>query len=618
MFLKEGLRLKLCYVHNKKEEDFSTHKDVFLKKFPDYNLININYITKPDQEYDFYLVDLGTVDKKVSSLIHEFFENIQNPLIYFFIPKDYKISLIQLAFMVEAKSVITAIQDTNKVINKILKDYQIHIEQDKALSLGNSLINHHSYMIYNDSNPIFASEQLLRDLNCNLEENVYKIISSKLDINELLENDNPVNKFVYKIDNAVFFVKSIRSENYTFISFELNNDYEQNCANDTGHISTRLTFIELLKDKMLEKMMSNKLLNLLTMKVNSVSKMLTKVDEENFRKKFIYEIEQIIDSMLILAQYNTDFYVVMFENISFDTLKERAKNYHLQMLNFLNKQKLKHIVSICAVNIQNDELNPVLTTLDEIAEENIEENLLDADHIEYINDFQDDMETSDIINYLLDTIYINNNDLKLLNIYDGMSITTSSKIIKKADDVIYVKLEPIQGFVVDIDKTTILQSSVLAKSIKASVKYISVKDRYAILHNFRILDYNPNEREHGRVKSSKTVPIVISLIGLRVKGEMIDISATSIAIKVKKTKALNNILNKQIGLIFYVDDPKIRGGSVKLQESAVVLHESPLHEEGYIKLVCIFNENMQNENILIDYIYNRQKSIIQNIKNRVS
>jgi hypothetical protein len=259
-----------------------------------------------------------------------------------------------------------------------------------------------------------------------------------------------------------------------------------------------------------------------------------------------------------------------------------------------------------------------LTTLDEISDKTIDDELIDEDHIVYINDFQENMEPSDIINYLLDTIYINNNDLKLLNIYDGMSINTSSRIIKKTDDVIYVKVEPIQGFVINIDKSTILQSSVLSKSIKATVKYISVKDKYAILHKFRILDYNPNERQHGRVKSSKIVPIVISLIGLRVKGEMIDISATSIALKVKKTKALNNILNKEIGLIFNVDNPKVRGEYIKLQEYAIVLHESPLDEEGYIKLVCIFNENMQNENILIDYIFNRQKAIIQDIKNKVS
>ncbi|MBN2781859.1 MAG: PilZ domain-containing protein, partial [Campylobacterales bacterium] len=143
-------------------------------------------------------------------------------------------------------------------------------------------------------------------------------------------------------------------------------------------------------------------------------------------------------------------------------------------------------------------------------------------------------------------------------------------------------------------------------------------DRYAILHKFRFLDYNPNERQHGRVRSDKIVPVAISLIGLKVKGEMIDISATSIAVKIKKTRALNNIINKEVGLTFYVDNPKIRGASVKLKESAVVLHESEADEHGNIKLTCIFNENMHNENILIDYIFNRQKSIIQHIKNRVS
>jgi hypothetical protein len=614
----KGINLRLCYLHNKSKETFSSHQKIFLEQFPNNDLIDLNTTKKPEFDYDIYLVDLGVVDKNVSALIHDFFEFISNPLIYFFVPKNYKISLIQLAFMVEAKSVITTIQDTNKVIKKIHKDYQLHLEHDKALSLGNSLVNHHSYMIFKDLEPTFASEQLLRDLECETQEDVYNIISNKTDINNLIENEECISRTIKKIDKWVFFVKSIKSENYTFVSFELNEEYEPTNINNTDHVSTRLTFIELLKDKMLEKMVSDKPLTLLSIKIDSISKSIDKIDEENFRKKLAYEINQIIDNKLIFTQYNTDFYVLMFEGISFEDLKNQAKNYHLQILNFLTREKLKHIASLCAVNILDNDLNPVLTTLDEISDKTIDDELIDEDHIVYINDFQENMEPSDIINYLLDTIYINNNDLKLLNIYDGMSINTSSRIIKKTDDVIYVKVEPIQGFVINIDKSTILQSSVLSKSIKATVKYISVKDKYAILHKFRILDYNPNERQHGRVKSSKIVPIVISLIGLRVKGEMIDISATSIALKVKKTKALNNILNKEIGLIFNVDNPKVRGEYIKLQEYAIVLHESPLDEEGYIKLVCIFNENMQNENILIDYIFNRQKAIIQDIKNKVS
>lgn len=582
-------------------------------------MVDIENMCKPKEHYDFYLVDLDNVDKQVSADIHYFFENVQNPLIYFFVPKDYKISLIQLAFMVQAKSIITTIQDTNKVITKIHKDYQFHLEQDKALSLGTSLVNNHSYLIYKDNELTFASEQLLRDLDCSSKEEAHRILSSKIEIDDILERENAINKFVYKINQDItFFVKSIRSENYTLISLEVNNDYEQSCGNNTNYISTRLSFIELLKDKMLEKMMSNKNLAILTMRVESVSKSITKIEEENFRKKFIYEIEQILDSKISLAEYHTDFYVALFENTTFQELKDRAKNYHLQILNFLNKQKIKHIISLCVVNIQDDNLNPVLTTLDEISDDTIEEQLLNEDYIEYINDFQEGMQTPDIINYLLDTIFINKNDLKLLNIYNGMSITTSSKIIKKTDSEIYIRLEPLQGFVVNIDKSTMLQSSVLAKTIKASLKHINIKERYAVLHKFRFLDYNPNERQHGRVKSDKIVPVAISLIGLKVKGEMIDVSATSIAIKIKKTRALNNIINKEVGLTFYVDNPKIRGASVKLKESAVVLHESEADEHGNIKLTCIFNENMQNENTLIDYIFNRQKSIIQHIKNRVS
>jgi len=608
--------MKLCYLHNK-SKDFSKHKDKFLEAYPDNDVIDITKVKKKDKEkrYELYLIDFEKVDKKISELANNFFEDIENPLIYFFIPKEYKISLIQLAFMLNTKSIITVMQDTNKVITKINKDFNKHKEYTKALELGNNLVNHHSYMIYKDEEFSYASKQLLRDLNCKTVKELRKKIDQNIDVKKFFIDDEPVKRFISSeiSKDSTFFIKSIRSDNYTLVSFELNNDYEPKQDN-LNYISGRLTYIEFLKDKVLEKMVADKLLSILTLDISEIANIFSEKDEEIFIKNFLHEIELIIDTKLILAQYDAYMYVVLFEDIDFYKMQKKAQNYYLQILNFLNKQKLQFDVHMYGVNIIDPELDPILKSLDAIVQNDLDNIPLDSSDVEYINDFQKNMDSTDTISYLLSSIYENNNDLKLLNIYDGMSITTSSKILKKTDELMYVKVEEIQSYIMDMDKTTILQSSVLTKSIRANVKYICNKEKYAILYKFRMLDYNPNERLHGRVKSAKLIPVVISLIGSRVKGELIDISAKSIALKVKKSKAMKNILNQEIDLIFYIENIRDRGASIKIEESAVVVYESEPSEDGYVKLVCIFHEDMESEAVIIDYIFNRQKTIIQNIK----
>jgi len=609
--------MKLCYLHNK-VKDFSKHKDIFLEKYRDHQVVDIRKVKKPKQAYDLFLIDFENVDKILSALVNNFFSDLETPLIYFLLPKDYKTSLIQLAFMLNAKSIVTVTQDTNKVITKINKDNTQHTEHSKAVSLGNSLVNHHSYMIYKDEKFSYASKQLLRDLKCKTMKELQKKVDKNIDVKKFFLDDEPVKRFISTeiSKDSTFFIKSIRSENYTLISFELNNDYEPK-QDALNYISGRLTYIEFLKDKVLEKMVADKLLSILTLDISEITNIFSEKDEEIFVKNFLHEVELIIDSKLILAQYDSYMYVVLFEDIDFYKMQKKAQNYYLQILNFLNKQKLEFDVHIYGINIVDPELDPILKTLDAIVKNDVENAPLDSSDIEYINDFQKNMDAKDTISYLLDSIYENKNDLKLLNIYDGMSITTSSKILKKKEEMVYVKVEELQSYIMDMDKTTILQSSVLTKSIKANVKYIHNKEKYAILYKFRMLDYNPNERLHGRVKSAKLIPVVISLIGSRVKGELIDISAKSIALKVKKSKAMKNILNKEIDLIFYIDNIREKGASIKIEEPAVVVYESEQSEDGYVKLVCIFNEDMESEGIIIDYIFNRQKNIIQNIKYQI-
>jgi hypothetical protein len=105
----------------------------------------------------------------------------------------------------------------------------------------------------------------------------------------------------------------------------------------------------------------------------------------------------------------------------------------------------------------------------------------------------------------------------------------------------------------------------------------------------------------------------ISLTGTRLSAEIIDISVYSISFKIKAATVLKNILNKNIGIIFYIPNHKGSDASIKIEEKAVVIHQSK-DKDNYYKIICIFDENRKNEDILIEYVYNRQLDIIKEMK----
>jgi len=608
--------VNLCHLYN--TNTVSIHREKILKAFSEHISIDISQNQDVNNHYKIYILELEHVNKTLSTKIMKIFETQNNPLIYFIVPQEHSLSLIQLAFLLDTKSIITSHQDTDKVVAKIKKDYTFHTEKLTSVILGQKLVNHHSYMLFKDSKLSFASEQLYRDFGCENLEQVETKICSKLDLTDLFSNETQVKRRIANniLDESTFFIKSVLSDNENMISFEEHSDYEPQCA-ELSYLSTRMHFVELLKDKLLEKMMSNLSLTLLTIQLKTGQAGLSKLDKETFKKEFLHEVEIIINEKLILAEYDSNSFVILFETIPFDVLQEKAKNFHLQISSFLNKQNSKYIVSLHTVNIENTELSPLLYILDCITQDKINKTLLKNANIKYINNFQENMDEIEIINFMLDSVFVNTSDLKLLNIYNGMCINTSSKILRKTKDSIYVKIEHIQGVVMSIDKKTVLQASILAKSIRANVEYINIKEGYAILNNFVILDHNPNVRQHGRVTSSKIIPIAIALPGSIVKGELIDISATSIAIKVKKTKSLRNMLNREIGLTFYLDSKNTLTATQKMSEKATIIHESK-DQEGFSKLICLLIENQTNEDILIDYIFSRQKNIIQSMRNLVN
>ncbi|WP_294961758.1 PilZ domain-containing protein [Sulfurimonas sp.] len=213
---------------------------------------------------------------------------------------------------------------------------------------------------------------------------------------------------------------------------------------------------------------------------------------------------------------------------------------------------------------------------------------------------------------LLQGTFTNKTPMKLLNIYKGLCLNTSSKIMKKTEQEIYVTYEQLQGTVMNFEKETILQSSSFSKDIVADVKYIDSKKKIALLKNFHFVQGSANARKYSRVTCSQRTPISIVLEKGTLNGEVLDISMNSIAIKTRMHPNIESLKNMQVSLKFTLPMKNSEEGYMSIMLAAEVMFT--LCDEKFCKVVVNLFEDQVYEAVLMEYVYDRQKEIIVELK----
>lgn len=611
-------KINLCHLYSSVTS--SEHVKKILNSFEKSVSIDINSVDILDS-YDVFIVELEQTDKESSLKIRKLLESQMDSIIYFIVPKAHNIMFFQLAFMLNAKTIITQRQDTDKVIAKIKNDFKHYKDNYLEQILGKSLIKSQDFLLFREKKLIFASQQLLKDFSCKNLEEVKAKLFSQLDIDELLLEDGVVTSSLKEGNESSrsFFIKSVTlsTKDEKVISLEPYVKKDSNCST-LDSISSRTSFIELLKDKLLEKSISDKSFSIITIQVENLKALSSELDKaelENLFKELLFHIGAILETKLTLAQFNMEFYVTLFEDISFEDLKEVAQNFYTQLPAFISKQKFKPLITLFAFDINNLELNTILQTLENIADKQLSDKQIESENLKYISNIQDDMSDKEIIDLQLNANYINGTEFKLLNIYKGLCINTSSKIIKKTDTAIYIKVEHLQGILMQSEKETVMQFSAHVKDIRARVKYVNLEKKFAILEEFSFLNSTANARKYSRVSCSNRTPIVISSLGGTLHGEVLDISINSIAIKTKLSKTIADLKFKHITLTLTLPLESNVDGYVKLSLGAKVSFS--MCDESSCKVICELLEDSAAEAIIMEYVYNRQKELIVEVKKMV-
>ena len=571
---------------------------------------------------DVYLVEIDKVEKSLLLDIKKLLIDKQQSLIYFFTNDSHSLILFQLGILLNVKSIFTKKHDTEKVISTIKKELSLRKSIQLNQNIATTLVDEYSFMIFRSQKLAFASQKLYDDFDCKNLNDIESKICSQLDLKELLNNDISIHgDFKFTPNKEIYIIQSktsaLNKEKFIYIK----NITQDNCndISEVGFIKNRIYFIEILKEKILEKSISHNLLGITTIQIENMSNLRKdwrEYDIEMAIRDLLLEIEIKIKTHTLLAQYDNDLYITLFEGMDFEHIKEHANTIQKHIRAYVSKQKIKPIIGLYAFEINDLDLNNILKTISKISTEAITKKDIETKQLHRVMSLDEELDDARAIDIFLQTTFTNKVPIKLLNIYKGLCINTSSLIVKKKDQEIYVTYVQLQGVVMHFEKTTVIQSSAFSRDIVADVTYIDFEKKFARLKNFRFVQGSANARKYSRVTCSQRTPITISHEGGTLSGEILDISMNSIAIKIRLYNRIDTLKAGKVTLRFTLPVRSAEDGYMKLKLTAKIIFTSC--DDEFCKVVVNLDEDQASESILMEYIYSRQKEVIAELKRQTS
>jgi len=200
-------------------------------------------------------------------------------------------------------------------------------------------------------------------------------------------------------------------------------------------------------------------------------------------------------------------------------------------------------------------------------------------------------------------------DIKLLNYFHEIPISYSATINNVEDDSIELSVNHHQALIIKQDKFTLIKSKHFHKDygVHCYANYINVPKSIVILNNFAYAVIRAERREAVRVNVEKCrIHVGFTFENVTLEGTMLDISGSGALVF---ASVLPSTPNEQPGSLAFA----IMG--TQLTVPAIFLKASETKDGN----ICVFTFNLdrRSDNIVAQFIYQRQVEIIQDLKDDI-
>ena len=604
---------------------YFTDKELsFLDKYKDAfsNYCEVDLSENKDKQLNGGLVfiEIKNLTKTNFRILNDFVKANSSKDIYIF-ASDYENSLL-LKFSLHFSLNKPLPLDINEAeFEKILlhsaKKYILKLEERRENEIGKILTDFFPLVIMKNNYISFAN-QLAKDMfDTTTIHELNDILKNFKIISQFLDSDEDKTEFVLEKDDTrykyIIYKKFITNSQTYFLTFVPLGEENP----DEIKIMDRLRFIEELKDKLVQVNIDNSPISLILINIVNYEKLVKATDTleyHNFIKEFINKLNRHKKPYQELIQWDSHLFILLnFEE--YKKAKEDLNYIHQKIIYEHDKSKISPVIISTILNIEQQQINDVIKNIDQISSRNFDPDSFNKDtfmELKHLDSFIDEKEQ---IRYYLQSFIANNTPIKLLNIYKGLCINTKSKVIKIEDDDYFVHCESLQGYSMQFDDKTVIQSPDLPKDIEADVTYVNIGKSYAVLENLKFLNSSANNRQHTRVQPKIRTPIMLKHKKFAFQGEILDISTKAVAIKVNRIID-ESIKNEKVELKFKLPDEDAENGFVYMEVDGVVVHteEIEVHKS---KVVVMLELDKPYDSFLLKYMYVRQKELILELKKAV-
>lgn len=380
----------------------------------------------------------------------------------------------------------------------------------------------------------------------------------------------------------------------------------------------RINFIEILKDAFVVHKQESEPIPVIIIMIENEEKVIEEFGEDTYNEICIQIFDMAkkhFNAMANIALWHKDVFTVIDEGVSLDELKESLERLHENVAAQISVNGATAILDSFVIDMSKLELNKAINIIDHINQRELIAS--DLSHLVYHEVSFDDksLDVKDQALHYLEKIFLSKSQVKLLNFYKGIRINTVGQIIKIADGMVYMAIEKIQGYAMQIEKSVVIQGTNLPFDIVAEIKIVDIGRKIAIFRNFVPLKASANARQHIRIQSDHRMHLTITALKNVISASILDISIKSIACRVNNAKGIPPV-GTMVTLHFHLPSKRSENGAVSM---IVTGNVEFIKDEGeYTKVVVLLDLEEPYESFLIEYLYSRQQELISEIKSIVS
>jgi len=613
------LRITHCFFETKKLSIFN----LLQAKHAHFKLHNLSNETQGYPPSDILLIELGEGGKEKLKVLLKILTQCKPLVSYIFADDVENKLLLKFALHFSITDVLPLVNE-NRLLDSIFTKTPSKLDEKLStfhkLSIEQQMEQSFAFFIFKKAELTYANAKakaLFGETNLSLiEEALYE----DEDIGTMLRGDENGHKTIVienELNEKNTYVCSINHFERSHEKMLILLEYTAPAAtNGCSSVLTRFDFIERLKDKLVQHSMTQRPLSLIFFNISNLDKLghtFTNIHLYESLKKLLAKIFQFKSPHQELAQWSPNLYVLLCEDCDFKDACEQTRYLHQALVQATLEEKITPIVVSSTLCTEKQTLNDLLWNMDKISARTLLPNEIQNLKFYEIGYLDNVIDPQEQIAYLMRNCIHNKIPIKLLNIYKGLCINTNSHIIKYSDDAYYLYCENLQGYAMQLEGETVLQAPNFPKDIKAEVSLVDIKKTFVVIKNLSFMPYSANNRQHTRVQTTIRTPIQIKYnTKSSLQGEIIDISANSIAIKCSKI-IKEHLLNQTIRLFFSLPYESGENGYVMMDiEGKVTL---VAERDDHTKVVVLLGAlKKPYDEYLLNYMYTRQKELILEIK----